>query len=79
MYAKDYYRFLIQNFINIRVTDYTYIISGGDGRLGFDSRQGLGCFLFATASRPDLTPTQPLTHGYEGISPGLKWSGPEAN
>jgi hypothetical protein len=29
------------------------------GRPGFDSRQKLGTFLFATASREDLQPTQP--------------------
>jgi hypothetical protein len=29
------------------------------GVLGFDSRQGLGIFLFDTASRPALGPTQP--------------------
>jgi hypothetical protein len=29
------------------------------GVLGFDSRQGLGTFLFTTASRPALGPTQP--------------------
>jgi hypothetical protein len=29
------------------------------GVLGFDSRQELGIFLFNTASRPDLGPTQP--------------------
>jgi len=26
---------------------------------GFESRQGLGIFLFTTVSRPDLGPTQP--------------------
>jgi hypothetical protein len=29
------------------------------GVLGFDSRQGLGIFLFTTASRTALGPTQP--------------------
>jgi hypothetical protein len=29
------------------------------GRMRFDSRQGLGMFLFATVSRPALGPTQP--------------------
>jgi len=28
------------------------------GRSGFNSRQGLGCFLLATASSPALGPTQ---------------------
>jgi hypothetical protein len=29
------------------------------GRSGFNSREGLGIFLFATASRPAVQPTQP--------------------
>jgi hypothetical protein len=31
----------------------------GQPVLGFESRQGLGIFLFTTASRPALGPTQP--------------------
>jgi hypothetical protein len=30
------------------------------GRPGFDSRQGVGIFLFTTSSRRTLGPTQPL-------------------
>jgi hypothetical protein len=40
---------------------YVRIVASGialDDR-GFDSRQGLGSFLFTTASRPALGPTQP--------------------
>jgi hypothetical protein len=32
---------------------------GLDGVLGFDSRRGLGIFLFTAASRTALGPTQP--------------------
>jgi hypothetical protein len=34
------------------------------GVLGFDSQRGLGIFLFTTASRTALGPTQPLSNGY---------------
>jgi hypothetical protein len=37
------------------------------GRLGFDSRQGQGILLFATASRPSLEPTQPTVHLVPGV------------
>jgi hypothetical protein len=41
------------------------------GRAGFDSLQKLGFFLFATASRPTLGPTQLPVMGTQGIkSPG---------
>jgi hypothetical protein len=50
------------------------------GRPGFDSWQGQGIFLFATASKLDLGPTQPPIQWVAGIlSPGLKWPGREAN
>jgi len=45
-----------------------------------DSRQGLGIFLFATASRPALGPTRPPVHGVpEALSPGIKQPGREAD
>jgi hypothetical protein len=50
------------------------------GRSGFDSRQGMGIFLFTTASRPALGPTQPPIQWVSGfISPGVKQPGREAD
>jgi hypothetical protein len=43
------------------------------GVLGFDSRVGLGIFLFTTASRTKLEPTQPPIHWIPGVlSLGVK-------
>jgi hypothetical protein len=48
--------------------------------LGFDSRQGLGIFLFTTASRMALGPTQPPIQRVPGaLSLGVKWPGLEAD
>jgi hypothetical protein len=47
---------------------------------GFESRQGLGIFLFATASRPALGPTQPPIQSVPGtLSLGVKRPGHEAD
>jgi len=47
---------------------------------GFDSRQGLGIFLFTTASRLVLTPTQPPIEKVTGVlSLGVKRPGCEAD
>jgi hypothetical protein len=47
---------------------------------GFDSRQELGIFLFATASRPALGPTQPPIQWVpEALSLGVKRPGHEAD
>jgi hypothetical protein len=52
---------------------------GRDGR-GFESRQGLGIFLFTTASRPALGPTQPPIQWVQGpLSLGVKRPGREAD
>jgi hypothetical protein len=43
---------------------------------GLESRQGLGIFLFITASRPALGPTQlPYPVGIRGSFPGSKAAG----
>jgi hypothetical protein len=50
------------------------------GVLGFDFRRGLGIFLFTTASRTALGPTQPLIQWVQGaISLGVKRPGREAD
>jgi hypothetical protein len=49
------------------------------GVLGFASRQGLGIFLFTTASRTALGPTQPPIQRVPGtLSLGVKRPGREA-
>jgi hypothetical protein len=48
--------------------------------LGFDSRRGLGNFLFTTASRTALKPTEPPNQWVPGvISLGIKRRGREAD
>jgi hypothetical protein len=50
------------------------------GVLGFDSRRRLGIFLFTTASRTEMGPTQPPNQWVPGaISLGVKWPGHEAD
>jgi hypothetical protein len=50
------------------------------GVLGFDSRRVLGIFLFTTASRKGLGPTQPPIQFVPGtLSLGVKRSGREAD
>jgi hypothetical protein len=48
--------------------------------IGFDSRRGLGIFLFTTASRKALEPTQPPIQWVPGaLSLGVKRPGREAD
>jgi hypothetical protein len=50
-----------------------------DRGLGFDSRRGLGIFLFTTASGTALGPTQPPVQWVQGaLSLGVKWPRREA-
>jgi hypothetical protein len=50
------------------------------GVLGFDSRRGLGMFLFTTASRTALEPTQPPIQWVPGaLSLGVKLPGLESD
>jgi hypothetical protein len=47
---------------------------------GFESRQGLGIFLFTTVTRPALVPTQPPIQWIPGaLSLGVKRPGREAD
>jgi hypothetical protein len=51
-----------------------------DGVLGFDSRRGLGIFLFTTASRTALGTTQaPIQWVTRALSLGVKRPGCEAD
>jgi hypothetical protein len=60
--------------VNCRFTGLTI------GVLGFDSRRGLGIFLFTTASRTALVPTQPPIQRVTGaLSLELKRPGREAD
>jgi hypothetical protein len=50
------------------------------GILGFDSQRGLGIFLFTTASRTAMGPTQPPIQWVPGaLFLGVKWPGREAD
>jgi hypothetical protein len=51
-----------------------------DRMIGFDSRRGLGIFIFTTASRPVLGPSQPPIQWVPGaLSAGVKRPGREAD
>jgi hypothetical protein len=48
--------------------------------VGFDSRRGLGIFLFSSASRPALESTQPPIQWVPGaLSPRVKRAGRESD
>jgi hypothetical protein len=50
------------------------------GVLGFDSWRGVGIFLFTTAYRTALGPTQPPIQWISGVlSLGVRWPGREAD
>jgi hypothetical protein len=50
------------------------------GVLGFDSRRGLGIFLFTTVSRTAMGPAQPSIQWVPGaLSLEVKWPGREAH
>jgi hypothetical protein len=58
----------------------TRLRAGQSKVLGFDSRRGLGIFLFTTACRTALGPTQPSIQWVQGaLSVGLKRPGREVD
>jgi hypothetical protein len=59
---------------------YLWAMGWTIGVLGFDSRRGLGSFLFTTASRTALGPSQPPIQWVLGaLSLGVKRPGREAD
>jgi hypothetical protein len=66
--------------ITVAWCGYGYGYGWTIGVLGFDSRRGLGIFLFTTASRTALGPTQPPIQWVTGaLSLGIKRPGREAD
>jgi hypothetical protein len=72
---KNEYKLLVGNLNSRnRSSDIEYIF------ISFDSRRGLGIFLFTTASRTALGPTQPPIQWVRGaLSLGAKRPGREAD
>jgi hypothetical protein len=66
-------RLLVQERAVIAQLVYRWATGWMIGVLGFDFRRGLGIFLFTTASRKALVPTQPPMQGVPGdLSLGVK-------
>jgi hypothetical protein len=57
--------------LKIRRIQFAFLYSD-IGVLGFDSRWGMGIFLFITASRPALGPIQPPIQWVPALSLGVK-------
>jgi hypothetical protein len=69
-----------QEWAVIAQSVYSWATGWMIGVLGFDSRPGLGIFLFTTASRTALEPTQPPIQWVPGaLSLGVKRPGREAD
>jgi hypothetical protein len=58
---------VVQNVTENRDSSVSTVIRLRDGRSGFDVGQGQVFFLFATASRPVLGPTQPPIEWVLGV------------
>jgi hypothetical protein len=70
----------VRNFFKAQVNRLLHARGWTIGVLGFDSRRGLGIFLFTTASRTALGPTQPPIQWVTGaLSLGIKRQGREAD
>jgi hypothetical protein len=73
----------MQQFFSCDMTQHEHrfsLIGLQAERSGFDSRQGEEIFLFSTASRPALGPTQPPIQWVPGgLSVGVKRLGREAD
>jgi hypothetical protein len=65
---KDTHTIYIYIALSYRVDDW-----------GFESRQGLGIFLFTTGSRQALGPHSLLSDGYKGYFPGVRRPGRDAD
>jgi hypothetical protein len=77
---ESIYKLFIHYTVKHRAMIAQWYTSWMIGFLGFDSRRGLGIFLFITAYRPALEPTQPPIQCVLGaLSLGVKRLGREAD
>jgi len=68
------------SFFHLDLLTQAFSIGLRAGSSVFDSQEGMGIFLFTTASRPALGSTQPRIQNLPGnLSLGLKWLGREAD